>query len=206
MSHCHSQRGRGQGRASAGPELGGEAPAPFSPGAGLAGAAVPAPSRLASPSAAHPPARSRGQTVSHLSLTSVASPKGLSCRPPPFNPLPPPPRTAGEGRTRDRHLRGGCTWPLTRLDSYCKCSGPGPGESCPSESTTPVGQQHPCVTGELDGIQAGLSGERRGPRGSRDAWHCRGGARRAGSRGKDGSSRCGCGPRTPPPTAALFSR
>nr|XP_019596037.1 PREDICTED: uncharacterized protein C10orf95-like [Rhinolophus sinicus] len=49
------------------------------PGAGLRVAAVPAPSRLATPSAAHPPARSREQTASHLSLISVVRPKGPSC-------------------------------------------------------------------------------------------------------------------------------
>lgn len=103
------------------------------PGAGLDVAAVPAPSRLATPSAAHPPARSRGQTASHLSLISVVRPKGPSCH-------THVPRTA-HGTSVSA---GGSPWLPTRLDSYGKTPVRGPGELSPSESTTPVGP-HPCV-------------------------------------------------------------
>lgn len=80
--------------------------------------------------------------------------------------------------------------------------------SCPPQS-----QLHQWVhtrasvgTATLEGIRERLSGERQGPGDCRDAGDGRGGAQCAGSRGKEGSSRCGCGTRAPPPTAALLPR
>lgn len=80
-------------------------------------------------------------------------------------------------------------------------------------SCAPQSQLHQWVntpasvgTATLEGIREGLSGERQGPGDCRDAGDRRGGAQWAGSRGKEGSSRCGRGPRAPPPAAALLSR
>lgn len=138
------------------------------------------------------------------SFTSAPDQHGQSKGPVlPTPPLDPPPRTAGEGRTRDL---GTCEAAVPGLspDSIPTANTPVRGlVSSAPESTTPERLLAPPPASY---IQAGLSGERRGPRDSRDARHRRGGARWAGSRGKDGSSRRGYGPRAPPPTAALFSR
>lgn len=167
------------------------------PGAGLDVAAVPAPSRLAAPSAAHPPC-----TVQRAdSFTFVPDQCGQAKGP--FLP-----------HARPKHC--------TRDPGVCGAALPGrPPDLIPTAklrsgglvSCAPQSQLDQWVntrasvgTATLEGIREGLSGERQGPGDCRDAGDRRGGAQWAGSRGKEGASRCRCGPRAPPPTAALLSR